>query len=302
MSQGTYRHIDESECFLPTGNLENFRSNRRKSKRSLLVCTMWLFMPIRHTGVEFCLFRFGHSRASSQISISSTLSFCIYAIRGAGWTIRTIFMSPSSILFQPWVGSDYPNGGIFHQKVLILGESHYCSSKPDNETCPCSLVGEECSSLTNDVVDDTLFCYNGERYQRTFVCFERAVYGKVPTQEERVALWNSVAFYNYFQFAQSGARRPIEQETSASESAFKEVLSTLKPDKVVVWGKRLYDILPDWGGKHSILDAEVDGTTDIWTYVVDGKEIPCLLVYHPSSPVGKNWTMWHSFYKKFLPL
>lgn len=29
-------------------------------------------------------------------------------------------------MFFPWVGANYPKGGIFKKKILILGESHYC--------------------------------------------------------------------------------------------------------------------------------------------------------------------------------
>ncbi len=32
----------------------------------------------------------------------------------------------SNIFFQPFVGKDYANGGIFGKRIMILGESHYC--------------------------------------------------------------------------------------------------------------------------------------------------------------------------------
>ena len=31
-----------------------------------------------------------------------------------------------NIFFQPFVGKDYANGGIFGKRIMILGESHYC--------------------------------------------------------------------------------------------------------------------------------------------------------------------------------
>ena len=37
----------------------------------------------------------------------------------------------SNIFFQPFVGNDYANGGIFGKRIMILGESHYC----DEEMC-----------------------------------------------------------------------------------------------------------------------------------------------------------------------
>ena len=63
----------ESVCFLLTGNLENFV--KPEKKQTLITCMYVVaFCAISHTCVEFCLFRFGHSRASSQISTNSTLS------------------------------------------------------------------------------------------------------------------------------------------------------------------------------------------------------------------------------------
>jgi len=32
----------------------------------------------------------------------------------------------SNIFFQPFVGKDYANGGIFGKRIMILGESYYC--------------------------------------------------------------------------------------------------------------------------------------------------------------------------------
>ena len=32
----------------------------------------------------------------------------------------------SNIFFQPFVGKNYANGGIFGKQIMILGESHYC--------------------------------------------------------------------------------------------------------------------------------------------------------------------------------
>ena len=40
----------------------------------------------------------------------------------------------SNVFFQPFVGKDYANGGIFDKRIMILGESHYC-----DESCTLSL-------------------------------------------------------------------------------------------------------------------------------------------------------------------
>ncbi|WP_293589314.1 hypothetical protein [Prevotella sp.] len=50
-------------------------------------------------------------------------------------------MMSSNIFFQPFVGKDYANGGIFGKRIMILGESHYC----DEGCC-------DCGNLWNSVV------------------------------------------------------------------------------------------------------------------------------------------------------
>lgn len=84
-----------------------------------------------------------------------------------------------------------------------------------------------------------------------------------------------------------------------SELAFKEILEEYMPDYIIVWGVRLYEDLPDWGGKHSLLQISENDSTDVWTYTIQGKKIPALLVHHPSSPTGKSWPYWHEVYEKF---
>ena len=135
------------------------------------------------------------------------------------------------------------------------------------------------------------------------MCFERAFLGKELSQQERELFWNSIVFYNYLQFAQEGPRMPIKTEYwKESEYAFKELLDHYMPDYIIVWGVRLYNRLPNWDGKHSLLQISENDYTDVWTYTINGKKIPALKVYHPSTPIGKSWPYWHDVYNKFFEL
>ena len=72
------------------------------------------------------------------------------------------------------------------------------------------------------------------------------------------------------------------------------------PDYIIVWGVRLYNGLPNWEGKHSLLQISENDYTDVWTYSIKGKQIPAIKVYHPSTPIGKSWPYWHDVYCKFF--
>ena len=213
----------------------------------------------------------------------------------------------SHINFRPWVGKNYLSQGYKGKRILVLGESHYCYELCEGRKCYplCTKekMKEDCFSQTEDVLEAFVHSYSGESYEQTFLCFERAILGKEATQEEREELWNGVVFYNYLQFDQAGPRKPIMPEYWAeSELAFKEMLVEYMPDYIIVWGVRLYEGLPDWGGKHSLLQISENDSTDVWTYTIQGKKIPALLVHHPSSPTGKSWPYWHEVYEKFWKL
>ena len=208
--------------------------------------------------------------------------------------------------FRPWVGKNYKTTGYKGKRILILGESHYCGNLSEGKCPLCSrdYMQADCHSFTENVVFDYVYHYRGESYEQTFLCFERAIIGKKLSQEEREDFWESVIFYNYLQFSQSGPHRKLQQVNwEHSELAFKELLEFYLPDLIIVWGARLYnDVLPNWGGVGSKLYINENDCTDIWTYTIKGKNIPAMKVLHPSSPQGKCWPFWHEFHKKFLNL
>ena len=195
--------------------------------------------------------------------------------------------SDSKIFFQPWVGTEYKSGGVYGKKVLVLGESHYGDS-PDS------------TDDTIGTIKEFVYEYWGAPYQQTFLCFERALAGRELNQEEREQLWNSIMFYNYFQKSTTGPRtEPDMTAQKESEEAFRELLESYQPDAIIVWGQRLYNILPAWDGTESSI--EVDGDScPVWYYPIKGKSIPAMRVYHPSAPAGKNWELWHQFHKAFI--
>ena len=200
---------------------------------------------------------------------------------------KEIMSNNSKIFFKPWVGSEYQTGGVYGKKVLVLGESHYGDSPDDTDD-------------TTGTVKEFIYEYWGAPYQQTFLCFERALAGREINQEEREQLWNSIMFYNFFQKSTTGPRTgpdiSVQQE---SEEAFRELLEQYQPDAIIVWGVRLYKLLPGWDGTETTIKVDNDSTR-VWCYTVNGKKIPALCVHHPSSPSGKCWPYWHEFHKKFI--
>ena len=150
----------------------------------------------------------------------------------------------SNIFFQPFVGKDYVNGGIFGKRIMILGESHYCDESCTD--CGDCQLHRECMGFTQQVLDDYLN-ENKERqnWMRTFLKFERSLVGEETNQAMRLKIWNSVIFFNYLQAAMGGPREAgaAEQYHQAGK-AFFEVIEKYQPEYIIVWGKRLWNNLP----------------------------------------------------------
>lgn len=96
--------------------------------------------------------------------------------------------------------------------------------------------------------------------------------------------------------------KPTVRDFQDSEVAFEELLRTYRPDKIVVWGWRLYNAIPSWGGYEERLTLPNGDYTPVWHYTVDGRDIPAMMVYHPSAPQGRAWEYWHEFRQIFLNL
>lgn len=205
----------------------------------------------------------------------------------------------SNIFFQPFVGKDYANGGIFGKRIMILGESHYCDESCAD--CGDCLLHRECMNFTQQVLDDYLN-ENKERqnWMRTFLKFERSLVGEETKQAMRLKIWNSVVFFNYLQVAMGGPREPgTGEQYRQAGKAFFEVIEKYQPEYVIVWGKRLWNNLPNVGWQDGD-DIVVDGyPVATGAYLLsNGKQVKVMAVNHPS--VGYSWDYWYKVIQRFL--
>ena len=219
-----------------------------------------------------------------------------------------------NVNFLPWIGKNYQNGlGSTGLKVLVLGESHYCFTLGQGKCPGCTLdncikagfTKEDFEQQTIEYIKDILYNNTGLPYQQTPLSFEKAMLGKqqVP-QPEREEFWNSLVFYNYLQKSLpkiGSSRTSIKKEDLiGADIALEEILKTFLPDRIIVWGCRLFALLSKSGGVVSELVLPSGEKTEILTFDINGKSIPALKVYHPSYPMGRRWKYWHQFYKEFL--
>lgn len=197
-----------------------------------------------------------------------------------------------NIKFLPWVGSNYQRG-ISGKRVLILGDSHYCAR-----------LSDATPQLTQNIIEDLFDSSSAfEHYKNTYTKFERSLAGHEIDQSDKRGkrkVWNDVMFYNYVQEALSGPREaPSARQFSASEAPFFEVLNHYKPHKIIAWGTRLYNHLPQKGKQLPDLVDHSNTPHEVWSYTLNnGQTVEVIQCVHPSA--GFSWDYWHEVFKQFI--
>lgn len=209
------------------------------------------------------------------------------------------------VIFIPWIGKQYFNGGIFGKRILALGDSHYCQ---DNDCKTCGVLGSnpiemgDCRNLTCNTVKSFLDEESGfEGWHNTFKRFSGALAGgHKTTNEENCLIWDSISFYNFVQTAmQSASRSPYSKEAyKKSLPIFWNVLDNLLPDLVIVWGKNAWNELPPGGWEWVDISTEEDIAAGRYN---DGKSNALfLLITHPSAGLG--YDIWPNVIKRAIEI
>lgn len=206
------------------------------------------------------------------------------------------------VRFLPWVGKMYENGGIFNKRILVVGDSNYCGQCDRKE---CEELFYNCSR--NYTENAILKHLNGTlgKLGKTYTTFERSLVGKSTDEEKRRVIWNSIAFYNYLQYALEVPRMKGEAEAyDAAEDPFFQVLDKLEPELIIVWSAGGRDSLYEKMPKNRWIDCDNEIIDDVSIpngkyKLSNGTDVPIFFVHHPSSR-GYSWKYWHKVIEKFV--
>ena len=131
------------------------------------------------------------------------------------------------VSFHPWVGSRYGRQSRFGVRLLLLGESHY-DEDPEFSDC----------GFTQEIVHE----WGQNRLARFFTVSAKVLLGRrvCISNEERSEIWEHTAFYNFVQSVVPGpGTPPTFRQWCEAQTPFETVLQSLKPDAVLMLGKRL---------------------------------------------------------------
>jgi hypothetical protein len=175
-------------------------------------------------------------------------------------------------LFQPFEGANYSSPAPFPGRLLVLGESHYLAE------------GDASPNFTQRLLQRLVEEGRTKGFKTPY--FRNVFYILTGKRSRDVSddcwanVWNSVAFYNYIQSLRiSGPRiRPTSDEWLDAKEAFRNVLSQLNPQLVLITGIQLL------GHAGKIDDAKQSAERPgILLPTRDGEFAYARATYHPSS-------------------
>lgn len=127
------------------------------------------------------------------------------------------------ILFKPWKGKNYRSGKGKYGRLLLCGESHYES-------------GDDADATINEI---KRFLSPGETGK-----FWTKI-GKIFDPDNPKSIWPEVAFANLVQRSmEDPTDRPSDKDFATVGPAFKRLLHDLKPARVIIFSKSVWEHLP----------------------------------------------------------
>lgn len=206
------------------------------------------------------------------------------------------FEKSADVFFLPWIGKDYGgNAGIFEKRVFVVGASHYADGFED---CLRGNGREIWRAMTRNAVRDYLDPnFRAEtKWKATYTSFINAVFGRSATAEERRRFFDSVVFFNYLQRTEGrdgNESRPEFYSEDRHFLAFREIVSALEPDIIIVWGRKVWNEL-----SRRFPDAERDAAFPRRIRAeFGGRSVVLLGVRHPSVAFPRE-----AHHELFLPL
>ncbi len=168
--------------------------------------------------------------------------------------------SMNEAYFDPWIGKKYEQ-----TKVLILSESAYSWKEDGRKVDPSR------SHPTRMVQHWGIENFGGNKY---YTALSRALCGKeAPSRSELEIAWNDCDYTIFVQGTVGlGAKsRPTRKQFEGAHPAFLQLIEKIRPSRVVVTGKTMWNRMPACHGPHLCEDLQAYKLSDgslVWSLAV----------------------------------
>jgi hypothetical protein len=186
------------------------------------------------------------------------------------------------------VGKDYGTAALFDKlRLLIVGESHY-------EWCDACWAQrlQRTPDLTAYCIAERISRLGAPGLLQHWSKIENAFLGSAATRSDRRDFWQSVAYYNFLQETVGrGSRIPIKTAGiwSAARAPFLSIVDALRPDLIVVAGRRVWVQLPQADDEQPALHAAGKTLARRRYHVPSTGKVPAVAVPHPARGLGATW-------------
>lgn len=188
------------------------------------------------------------------------------------------------------------------QKVLLIGDKYICESR-----CTyCGDLSERPDCRFNFASDVINYVNQGKTAYWTpyFRNLERALAGKMLSDEESKEIWDSLAFTNFVQKAVFDRKdTPTPDLYKKAAPAFYELLEELRPRRIIVLSKRLYHLMPKEEGRFResggrITSGNCSGILGEYILADAKTVIPVMWIKSPAQAFSRGH--WHNILNKFI--
>jgi len=209
------------------------------------------------------------------------------------------FREVRGLTWLPWAGRDFPDRPP-HQRLLVVGESHYYNGKTPEEREANREKWLKYPNYTRECVSEQLVNHEWENGNKTFDTLPKLLFKTFDIDHPR--LWGDSAYYNIVQrmmdYGQDGnPERPTWNDYTAGWGIFAEVARIIQPSHCLFIGveaanfftlgtvSRTQRVGRTWA---RTAKAEIAGTT-----------IQLIFVQH----LGKyfSWSQWHDYLQALHP-
>jgi len=183
-------------------------------------------------------------------------------------------MDFDQVFFLPHIGKEYFISGFRGKRVLLIGESHYTDWSVSTHNLERTHT-QECIAESVQGIRGSSF-WNKVRYR---------LGGEEHRTKPASEFWEAVAFYNFIQSPVTGAarQRPTPTQWSDALPAFQEVLTALRPDRVWVIGRELWNHMPRREGQLKSIAVREAVIPIEWYAFEDGHKAFVTSTAHPAS-------------------
>jgi hypothetical protein len=193
---------------------------------------------------------------------------------------------PSVFQHAPWVGSQYPQGGIFGKRVLVVGDLR--------DQWPADFADR--ASATRLTIEQQLARH---RPQAFWSGLAYALLGHALSGDRKQAFFDSLAVYDFVQDGAAPVRAATGDVDRDNRAAFLAAVASLDPALVLVLGYRLWNRLP--AGREP--GATIPGAPYEQTRVYGGdpkRRATAFCLRRPST--AGYGPVWHQFVRRALEI